>query len=280
MSPTGADGGALKGKVAVVTGGTRGIGEATVHRLAREGARIGILARQEQPGRTVQEAVRAAGGKALFVACDVTRRPSVEQAVARIVEAYGVIDVLVNNAGGAAPHEFPDAADDAWDEAIRVNLTGTYLMCQVAWPHLVAAGSASIVNISSITVVFAPSEAQRALLPRLPAQPERLPMQVPPGYVAAKAGVEAFTRYLASAGAPHRIRANALRLGLIRTPSVTDPTTGAVGWGPLMEQVQLTRGLGEPDDVAGAVLFLASSASRFINAQVIDVDGGAAGKVS
>ena len=152
-------------------------------------------------------------------------------------------------------------------------------MCQVAWPHLVAAGGASIINISSITAAFALSEPQRALLPQLPGQPDRLPMQVPPGYVAAKAGVEALTRYLASAGAPHGIRANALRLGLIRTPSVTDPATGAVGWERLMEQVQLTHGLGRPEDVAGAILFLASGESRFINAQVINVDGGAAQKV-
>ena len=89
----------------------------------------------------------------------------------------------------------------------------------------------------------------------------------------------AFTRYLASVGAPLGIRANALRLGLVRTPSVTDETTGVVAWERLMDQVQLTRGLGRPEDVANAVLFLASNESRFINAQVINVDGGAADKV-
>src|SRR5687767_10388529 len=105
---------ALANKVAIVTGGNSGIGEATVHRFAREGAAVAILARREPEGLRVQDAVRAAGGAATFIRCDLMVRASIEEAVARTVDAYGGLHILVNNAGGGFPHSLSQPDDDAW----------------------------------------------------------------------------------------------------------------------------------------------------------------------
>jgi 3-oxoacyl-[acyl-carrier protein] reductase len=255
--------------VALVTGGNSGIGEATVHRLAREGAQVAILARREPEGQAVARAVAEAGGEALFVGCDVTERAAVEAAVAQVVERCGGVHILFNNAGGAQPHDLTQPGDDAWEWTLRLNLTSTYLMTQVCWPHLVAADGASVVNMSSGAAAGAASEALQRLVPGLP----------PPAYWAAKAGVEALTRYTATMGAPHGIRANAVRPGQVLTPWATRRTPGHHGLEAMFEQVQLTKGPGYPEDVANLVAFLASDESRFINGQVIDIDGGAALKV-
>jgi NAD(P)-dependent dehydrogenase (short-subunit alcohol dehydrogenase family) len=261
--------GALNGKVAIVTGGNSGIGEATVQRLAREGAKVAILARREAEGVAAQQAVRDAGGDATFIRCDVMERTEIEAAVARTIELYGGLHIIFNNAGGAFPHSLSEAGDEAWEKTLRLNLTSIYIMTQIAWPHLVAAGSASVVNTSSMAAVAAASAAQQALVPGLPS----------PAYWAAKGGVEAFTRYTATAGAAHGIRANVVRPGAILTPMATRLTPGHHIFEPIYEQIQLTEGPGYPEDVANAVFFLASDESRFINGQVLNIDGGAVGKV-
>src|SRR5215207_8897899 len=138
--------GALDGKVAIVTGGNSGIGEATVHRLARAGAGVAILARRAAEGESVERAVAEAGGDALFVSCDVTVRAAVEAAMAQVVERYGGVHILFNNAGGAQAHGLTEPGDDAWEWTLRLNLTSAYIMTQVCWPQLVAAGGASVVN--------------------------------------------------------------------------------------------------------------------------------------
>src|SRR5207245_2690342 len=126
-----------------------GIGEATVHRLAREGASVALLARRKPEGEAVQHAVRAAGGDALFIACDVLSRPAMEASVAQVVAHYGGLHILFNNAGGARLAASPEEDEAAWTETLHLNLTSTYLMTRLAWPHLVAAGGGSIVNMSS-----------------------------------------------------------------------------------------------------------------------------------
>ncbi len=269
--------GGLQGKVAIVTGGNSGIGEATVLRFARAGAKVAILARREPEGMAVQQAVRDAGGDATFVRCDVTRPADIESAVARTVELYGGVHVLVNNAGGGggagiAPDPFPEpGGDDAWDYTLRLNLTSTYQMIRAAWPHLKAAGGASIVNVSSLAAVAAYSPAMWDLLPG---------MSPPPAYFAAKAGVEALTRLVASVGVPHQIRANVVRPGAILTPGASRRSPGHHGLERLHEFIQMLPGVGEPDDIANAVYFLASDESKFIIGQILAVDGGAVHKVS
>jgi NAD(P)-dependent dehydrogenase (short-subunit alcohol dehydrogenase family) len=256
---------ALLGKVALVTGGNSGIGEATVHRLAEEGAHVVIVARRQAEGGAVEQAVRAAGGEATFVTCDVMERPAVEAAVAQAVALYGGLHILFNNAGGGLPHLFQDAADAVWEKVLRLNLLSTYMVTQVAWPHLVRAGGGSIVNMSSTTAAMAVSAEQRTLLPRIPG----------PAYGAAKAAVEAYTRYTAAEGSPHGIRCNAVRPGQIVTPATTRTTPGHHFAERYFAQVQLTPGPGAALDVANAVFFLASDQSRFINGKVLDIDGGA-----
>lgn len=261
--------GTLTGKVAIVTGGNSGIGEATVQRLAREGARVAILARREAEGAAVAQSVQQAGGEAAFVSCDVMERAAIESAVAAVVERFGAVHILFNNAGGARGHGLTSPGDEAWDWTLRLNLTSAYIMTQVCWPHLTAAGGASVVNMSSTAAVVGASEAQQGLVAGLP----------PPGYWAAKAGIEALTRYTATIGAPHNVRANALRPGQIITPLTTRATPGHHSLESLYQHVQLTAGPGYPEDVANLVYFLASNESRFINGQVIDIDGGTAAKL-
>lgn len=262
--------GRLAGKVAIVTGGNSGIGKAAVQAFAREGAKVAFFARREEPGRAVEEEVRSAGADASFVACDVTDEAAVQRAVAQVVERYGALHVLFNNAGGAPGGGlFPAESLEQWTTTLTVNLTGTYIVTRACWDHLAAAEGASVVNMSSTAAVAALSEEQRALLPGIP----------PAAYAASKAGIEAFTRYIASVGSPHGIRANAVRPGQINTENTTQYTPGHHVFEPYFENTQLVKGPGMPEDVANLALFLASDEARFIDGQVIDVDGGVAGKV-
>ena len=153
----------LDGKVAIVTGGNSGIGEATCHLFAKEGAKVALMARREPEGQKVQDAIRAEGGDATFIACDVGDRKAVDAAVAKTVETYGGVDILFNNAGGGSGQIFPDEDDDNWDRIIRVNLTGTFYMSRAAWPHLVEAGGGAITSTAlNIGTGLAP-ELQRRL---------------------------------------------------------------------------------------------------------------------
>jgi len=263
-------GNGLTGKVAIVTGGNSGIGAATVRRLAQEGARVGILARREAEGLAVEQVVRDAGGEAAFFGCDVLHRDAIEAAVAGVVSRYGGVNILFNNAGGGLPDPFPEPGGDAaFEKSLRLNLTSGYIMTQVVWQHLVAAGGGTIVNMGSTAAVAAVTPAMRQLVLGVPA----------PAYFAAKAGMEALTRYFASVGAPHGIRVNAIRPGQIITPFSTRFSPGKHALEGMFEQTQLTPGPGQAEDVANLVYFLASDESRFINAQVIDIDGGAVVKV-
>jgi NAD(P)-dependent dehydrogenase (short-subunit alcohol dehydrogenase family) len=260
--------GRLEGKVAIITGGNSGIGEGTVRVFAREGARVVLMARREDEGKRVEADVRAGGGTATFVRCDVMKRASIDAAVAAAVAEYGRIDIVFNNAGGGFPGEFPKESDDAWEQTLSLNLTGTFRMSKACWPHLIAAGDGAIVNMSSYAAVSAVSPKQRELLPFVP----------PAAYSAAKAGVEAFTRYAASQGSPHGIRVNCVRPGQILAASA-NIAPGEHFAEKYFASVQLVPGAGTPEDVANAVLFLASDESRFVNGEIINIDGGASGKI-
>src|SRR5579864_5426086 len=136
--------GRLQNKVAMITGGNSGIGEATARRFTQEGATVTILARREAEGRAVQEALRAEGGDVTFLPCDVTDRAAVEAAVARTVGIYGGLHLLINNAGGGAREMFPEESDETWERILRVNLTACFFTCRAAWPHLISAGGGAI----------------------------------------------------------------------------------------------------------------------------------------
>jgi 3-oxoacyl-[acyl-carrier protein] reductase len=260
--------GRLQNKVAIITGGNSGIGEATARRFTQEGAKVVILARREAEGRAVQDAIRAQGGDITFFPCDVTDRAAVEAAIAQTVSTYGGLDVLINNAGGGAREMFPAESDETWGRVLRVNLTACFLTCRAAWPHLLKSGSGAIVNVSSLAAV---SGASAAVLERFPTLPSA-------SYYAAKAGLEGFTRYLASLGGPHHLRVNCVRPGQILTRRLTTGA-GEHVFARHFEVWQLLKGPGYAEDVANAMLFLASEEARFITAEIMNIDGGAAAKL-
>ena len=263
----------LEDKVAVVTGGNSGIGEATGHLFAREGAKVVLMARREAQGQAVASAIRDAGFEATFVACDVGDDESVKAAVAQAATTYGRIDVLFNNAGGGGGGRFPEEPNADWLRIVNTNLTGTFYVSQAVWPHLVAAGGGAVVNMSSLA-------AQRGFSPRM--QEEFGTASA--SYYAAKAGVDALTRYMAGVGGRHNIRVNCVRPGQILTPGATRGTsTDADGGHHVFEKMfdyaQIVQGPGYPDDVANLALFLACDESRFISGEIINVDGGVAAKI-
>lgn len=259
--------GRLNGKVAIITGGNSGIGETTARLFTQEGAKAALLARREAEGREVEKALRAEGREVTFIPCDVTSREAVEAAVSQTVGLYGALHVLVNNAGGGAREMFPDESDETWERILRVNLTSAFFMSRAVWPHLVKAGGA-IVNVSSLAAV---SGASPAVLEKFPVLPSA-------SYYAAKAGLEAFTRYTASVGAPHNVRVNCVRPGQVLTKRLTTAAKEHV-FARHFEIWQLLKGPGYAEDIANAILFLASEESRFITAEIINVDGGAAAKL-
>ena len=262
----------LKSKVAIVTGGNSGIGETTAHTFAQEGAQVVLMARRSDQGKAVETAIREQGGDATFIACDVGDNDSVVAAVEQAVSTYGKIDVLFNNAGGGAGSRFPDEPNAEWLRVINVNLNGTFYMSQAVWPHLVATGGGAVVNMSSLA-------AQRGFSPAM----VETYGATSASYYAAKAGIDALTRYMAGIGGKDNIRVNCVRPGQILTPGATRVTTGDDAVHHIFEKMfdfhQIVQGPGVPQDVANLVLFLASEEARFITAEIINIDGGVAAKI-
>lgn len=247
-------GGRLSGKVAVVTGSTRGIGRTIAEVFAAEGASVVVSGRSGQKGRRTVERIVAAGGTAHFVECDVGDEEAVRQAMTRAVERYGSMTVLVNNTSPLeliAEHLAPvgELPTAAWEEIIRVGLTGSFFWTtKYAVPHMVAAGGGSVVNVSS-------AAANRGI----------------PGYAAytaVKAAAHGLTLTTAVDYGDLGIRANVLLLGRIEIPGYADRTTqdGAAA--------VLTPHLGRPTDAAWAATWLASDESRYVTGATIPVDGG------
>ena len=256
----------LEGKVAIVTGGSDGIGAETCRLFAREGARVAIMARGESKGLEVQEEIRSEGGDATYIRCDVTDREAVDAAVEETVSTYGGVNVLMNNAGRSFGGIFPDEEDDDFDATVRLNLFGTFYMSRAVWPHLVQAGGGVIINVSSVAAVIAHNkrsfDAGGAIGP-------------PSAYAAAKGGIEAFTRYTAAKGGHLNIRINCIRPGQVLVPYMGEVHPIK----PYFDMRQLLNATGKPEDAANLALFLASDDGRFITAETIDLDGGYAAKV-
>ncbi len=261
--------GKLEGQVAIITGGNSGIGEGTVHRFVDEGAKIAIVARREAEGRAVEQAVRDKGAEALFISCDVSDREAVDATVQTVVDTFGRIDILFNNAGGGAAGNFPDEDDEEWDRVLSVNLTGTFYMSRAVWPHMVTAGGGKIVNMSSVAAQRGFSKKMYDLVGRGPSA----------SYYAAKAGVDAFTRYCAGMGGEHNIRVNCVRPGQILTARNTRVGGGRHPLHNMFDFIQILDERGYPEDVANAVLFLVSDEAKFITGEFINIDGGMPGKL-
>ena len=244
----------LENKVAVVTGGNSGIGEDTAALFAEEGARIILMARREAEGREVEARIKASGGDAKFIPCDVGDVESVSDAIELAAKTYGRIDVLFNNAGGGGGGNFPNESDEEWNRVVNVNLTGTFYVSRAVWPHLVEAGAGTVVNMSSLA-------AQRGFSPRM--QDEFGATSA--SYYAAKAGVDALTRYMAGAGGRHNIRVNCLAPGAATRMTASVPGSRFDADAPPPPEM-------DPALVTPAVLFMCSEEAP--SANTIHASGG------
>lgn len=243
-------------RVAVVTGGASGMGEATCRELGRRGLSVAVLDVNEQAAQRVTEDLRAAGTTAIGVGADVTDRAAVEQAFAKVRSELGPVSVLVTSAGMFGFSPFAEITVESWNKIIDVNLTGTFHCCQVALPNMVAANWGRIVMISS-------SSAQRG-------------SPFAAHYAASKGAVITLTKSLAREYAPHRITVNNIPPSGIETPM--QHQAQAAGFLKSNEEIaaNIPLGyLGTGADVAAAVGFLCSEEAGYITGQVLGVNGGA-----
>ncbi|HHJ64693.1 MAG TPA: 3-oxoacyl-[acyl-carrier-protein] reductase [Aquifex aeolicus] len=242
----------LSGKTALVTGSTRGIGKATALRLAEAGATVIITGRNEDRAREVAKDIKTRTGSDTFaVELDLGSRESIETAMERISEAVGGVDILVNNAGANRDALFLRMKYEDWEEIIRVNLTGTFLVTQLALKGMLRKKWGRIINVSSV-VAFIGNVGQA-------------------NYSTAKAGLVGFTKTLAKELATRNITVNAVAPGFIET-DMTENLPEEIKAG-FLSQIPMNR-FGKPEDVANVVLFLASDLSEYITGEVIHVNGG------
>lgn len=244
-------------KVALVTGAANGIGRAACKRLARDGIAVGVLDLLGDGAHEVAADITAAGGQAIGLAADVSDRAQVASAVDTLREAYGPITILVNNAGISRFVPFLDITDEQWDEMLRVNLKSAFIVTQTVIPDMIAAEWGRIINIAS-------SSAQSGAATMV-------------HYSSSKGGIIAFTRSLAQEFGKYNITSNTIpprfvhntkmSLEAFDTPEKMEGFRRTVEAGPI-------RRHGEPEDIAGAVAWLASEETGYVTGQVIGVNGG------
>jgi 2-deoxy-D-gluconate 3-dehydrogenase len=256
QAPTDREGGVfdLGGKIAVVTGGNGGIGLGMARGLASAGAGVAIAARNMEKSRRATAELEAGGAQAFAVEVDVTQEVSVQAMVAAVVERFGRLDILINNAGTnirVPPHELATAD---WHTVIDTNLTSAFLCAKAAYPIMKRGGAGKIINIGSMMSIFGASFA--------------------PAYAASKGGIVQLTRALATAWARDNIQANAVLPGWIDTDLTRRARHEVAGLHDKVLQRTPAGRWGAIDDMAGVAVFLAAPASDFITGVAIPVDGG------
>jgi 3-oxoacyl-[acyl-carrier protein] reductase len=247
----------VQDRVALVTGAAQGIGAAVAQRLAADGAKVGVLDLNQDAAQAVAEQITAAGGQAIGLGADVSKRDQVQAAVDNLVEHFGGLHVLVNNAGVLRDNLLFKMTDDDWTLVMEVHLRGAFLCSQIAQKHMVAAKYGRIVSMSSTSALGNRGQAN---------------------YSTAKAGLQGLTKTLAIELGPFGVTANAIAPGFIET-AMTKATAERIGTTieamreATASAVPVRRG-GVPADIANTVAFFAGEESGYVTGQVIYVDGG------
>jgi NAD(P)-dependent dehydrogenase (short-subunit alcohol dehydrogenase family) len=247
----------LEGKVALITGGTAGIGSATAERFAREGAKVAITGRSTERGEQVVENIVANGGEAMFIRTDVRLAEDCRRAVDETLARFGKIDILFNNAGVFHPRTIPECTEEEWDETIESSLRGAFLMSKYALPSMIEQGSGSIIHTSSGWGILGGDKAA--------------------AYCAAKGGLIVMAKAMAIDHGPDGIRVNCVCPGDVMTPMLHDDAKKrGMSWDDYIAGAgdrPLGR-VGTAEEIADAVLFLASDESSFVTGESLVVDGG------
>jgi len=241
----------LEGRTALITGGAQGIGRAIALRFAAEGALVAVLDMAADKAQAVVDEIKAAGGQAISVLCDVTNRAQVNASVQTVLDAFGHIDILCNNAGITRDARLVKMTEEQFDLVVDVNLKGVFNLTQAVASHMVERGYGRIITTSSIVGLYGNFGQTN--------------------YVATKAGVIGMTRVWARELGPKGITANAVAPGFIATDMVKSMPEDIL---ERFKSQTPVRRLGEPEDVANAFLFLASDAASFVNGAVLSGDGG------
>ncbi|MGG2027292.1 SDR family oxidoreductase [Gottfriedia sp. S16(2024)] len=246
----------LTGKVAIVTGGGRGLGEQIAKGFAEAGANVVLCSRNVEACQEISEELKSLGVESFALKCDVTNKEDVQRVVEETKEKFGRIDILVNNSGASWGAPAEDMPLEAWNKVMNVNVTGTFLMSQAVGKIMLEQKSGKIINIASIAgLVGTNPKVMNAV-----------------GYSASKGAVISFTKDLAAKWGPTGIHVNALAPGFFPTKMSKDVISH--GTDEIIESIPLKK-FGNEDELKGAALFLATPASNYVTGSVLVVDGGA-----
>jgi NAD(P)-dependent dehydrogenase (short-subunit alcohol dehydrogenase family) len=259
------DGSRLEGRVALLTGGGAGIAKATAKAFLSHGAKVSILDINRDAGTEAESELRSGGGDAIFIETDVTNDAAMKAAVEKTVSTFGGLNILFNCAGGSLQEDRPvhEMSLEVWHKTIALNLLHPFLACRYGLPHMMKAGGGSIINVSSHLGMMGSEK---------------------PAYAASKGGIISFTKTLAAQYADYGIRANAIAVGPVRTERAIQrwenpewmlaQTLTPAAQARKAKQTLYPFSTGEPDDVAGIAVFLASDDSRMLTGTTLAADGG------